>query len=107
MKLVTQKLRERGIEVHDEPDVTIQNVVATASLGGEVKIEDAAKVLERSMYELDQFPGLVHRMKDPHTVFLIFSTGKLVCTGAKTEAEVYTAVSRLHNTLEEKDLMIY
>ena len=107
VKLVARKLRQRGIEVHDEPEVTIQNIVATASLGGRVNIEDAARILKRSMYEPEQFPGLVHRMDDPHTVFLIFSSGKLVCTGAKREAEVYRAVSRLHNSLEEKGLIIY
>ncbi|MEE9585761.1 MAG: hypothetical protein V3W09_02550 [Nitrososphaerales archaeon] len=40
-------------------------------------------------------------------VFLIFASGKLVCTGAKKEVEVYRAVSNLHNTLEEKELMLY
>jgi transcription initiation factor TFIID TATA-box-binding protein len=62
--------------------------------------------LKRSIYEPEQFPALVHRMDDPHTVFLIFASGKLVCLGAKEEAEVYRAVSNLHDTLEEKDLMI-
>jgi len=38
---------------------------------------------------------------------LIFSTGKLVCTGGKTEKDVYRSVNQLHNLLEEKDLMIY
>ena len=107
VKLVAQKLKQKGIEVHDEPEVTIQNIVGTASLGGGVNIEDAARILKRSMYEPEQFPGLVYRMDDPHTVFLIFSSGKLVCTGAKKEAEVHRAVSRLHNSLEEKNLMIY
>jgi transcription initiation factor TFIID TATA-box-binding protein len=59
------------------------------------------------MYEPEQFPGLIHRMLDPKTVILLFASGKLVCTGAKKESEVYRAVQNLHTLLEEKNLMIY
>jgi transcription initiation factor TFIID TATA-box-binding protein len=46
-------------------------------------------------------------MLDPKTVILIFSSGKLVCAGARTEKDVYRSVNQLHNLLEEKDFMIY
>ncbi len=59
------------------------------------------------MYEPEQFPGVIHRMIDPKVVFLIFASGKLVCTGAKKEADVYRSVNILHSLLEEKDLMLY
>jgi transcription initiation factor TFIID TATA-box-binding protein len=59
------------------------------------------------MYEPEQFPGLIHRMLDPKTVILLFASGKLVCTGAKKEADVYRSVHNLHALLEEKNLMIY
>jgi transcription initiation factor TFIID TATA-box-binding protein len=38
---------------------------------------------------------------------LIFASGKLVCVGAKKEAEVYKSVHNLHALLEEKNLIIY
>jgi transcription initiation factor TFIID TATA-box-binding protein len=59
------------------------------------------------MYEPEQFPGLIYRMDDPKVVILIFTTGKLVCTGAKKEVEVHRAVARLQETLEEKILITY
>ena len=40
-------------------------------------------------------------------VILIFTSGKLVCTGAKTEKDVFRSVNNLHSVLEEKRLMIY
>jgi transcription initiation factor TFIID TATA-box-binding protein len=46
-------------------------------------------------------------MEDPKVVILIFSTGKLVCTGAKKEAEVHRSIARLQETLEEKALITY
>ncbi len=53
------------------------------------------------MYEPEQFPGLIHRMSDPHVVLLIFSSGKMVITGAKREEEVYEAVRKIYLKLKE------
>jgi len=59
------------------------------------------------MYEPEQFPGLIYRMDDPKVVMLLFSSGKLVCTGAKTESMVYEAVRKIHRILKEKGLIYY
>ncbi len=107
VKTVVSKLRKGSVEIVNEPVIEIQNIVASASLGGKVHLEEAARQLERSMYEPEQFPGLIYRMVDPKTVILLFASGKLVCTGAKKEVEVYKAVNNLHTLLEEKELMIY
>lgn len=107
VKTVVQKLRKGGIKVKKDAVVTIQNIVASINLGGKIHLEQAARTLPRSMYEPEQFPGLIHRMLDPKTVILLFSSGKLVCTGAKQEPDVYRSVNNLHALLEEKKLMIY
>ena len=107
VRSVVQKLRKGGIKIKKDAVIVIQNIVASASLGGKIHLEQAARTLPRSMYEPEQFPGLIHRMLDPKTVILLFASGKLVCTGAKKEAEVYRAVHNLHTLLEEKELMIY
>jgi len=107
VKTVVQKLRKGGIKIKKDAVVTIQNIVSSINLGGKIHLEKAARTLPRSMYEPEQFPGVIHRMLDPKTVILIFASGKLVCTGAKTEKDVYRSVHNLHSMLEEKDLMIY
>ena len=104
---VVKKLRKGGVEIRNEAIIEIQNIVSSASLGGKVHLEEAARRLEKSMYEPEQFPGLIHRMSDPKTVILLFASGKLVCTGAKKEQEVYRAVENLHINLEGKKLMLY
>ncbi len=104
---VVQKLRKGGIKIKKDATMTVQNIVASINLGGRVHLEEVARRLPRSMYEPEQFPGLIHRMLDPKTVILIFSSGKLVCTGAKTDKDVYRSVNNLHSLLEEKNLMIY
>jgi len=53
------------------------------------------------MYEPEQFPGAMFRMDNPKVVFLIFSTGKIVCVGAKKEKEIYEGVENLRRRLEE------
>ena len=83
------------------------NIVASADLLGRIELEDCAYSLDRNMYEPEQFPGLIYRMDDPKVVILIFSSGKLVCTGATKEEDVYKAVAKLHKELEEKELIYY
>lgn len=107
VKIVVTKLREKGINITKNATVTIQNIVASVDLKGKIHLEEAARQLTQSMYEPEQFPGLIYRMRKPKTVILIFSSGKLVCTGAKMESQVYEAVENLHKLLEKKGLMIY
>jgi transcription initiation factor TFIID TATA-box-binding protein len=107
VKTVVKKLRKEKIKIKKDAVVTIQNIVSSINLGGKIHLEKAARTLPRSMYEPEQFPGVIHRMVDPKTVILLFASGKLVCTGAKTEKDVYRSVNNLHSKLEELDLMLY
>jgi len=107
VKTVVQKLRKGGIKIKKDATVTVQNIVASINLGGRIRLLEVARRLPRSMYEPEQFPGIIHRMLDPKTVILIFTSGKLVCAGARTEKDVFRSVNNLHSTLEEKNLMIY
>jgi transcription initiation factor TFIID TATA-box-binding protein len=90
-----------------KPEIQIQNIVSSVGLGGRVDLERTTYSLKRTMYEPEQFPGLIYRMDDPKVVILIFATGKLVVTGAKKEPEVSRAVAKLQETLEEKGLITY
>jgi len=104
---VARRLKERGIPVTKKPSIRIQNIVASADLGGQVDLESLVYKLKRVLYEPEQFPGAVYRMEEPKVVFLIFPNGKLVCVGAKRERQVYEAVKKFHRTLEEKGLIFY
>ena len=106
MKII-KELKKGGIIIISKPELKIQNIVASASLGGTIDLERAAFELGKTMYEPEQFPGLIYRMDDPKVVILLFASGKLVCTGAKREQDVYEAVNKLHEILEEKNLIYY
>ncbi len=90
-----------GIIIVGKPKIQIQNIVASANLGVEIDLEKAAYLLPNTMYEPEQFPGLIHRMKEPKVVLLIFSSGKMVITGAKSEEDVQKAVYSIYEKLRE------
>ncbi len=104
---VIKELKKSGIIIIGKPELKIQNIVASASLGGMIDLEKSAYVLGKTMYEPEQFPGLIYRMAIPKVVILLFASGKLVCTGAKREGDVYEAVGKLHKRLEEEELIYY
>ena len=104
---VVKELKKGGIIIIGKPELKIQNIVASASLGGRIDLEKATYDLGKTMYEPEQFPGLIYRMAEPKVVILLFASGKLVCTGAKKEQDVYDAVHKLHEMLEEQDLLFY
>ena len=83
-----------------KPTITIQNIVAVASLGKKVDLGEILQ-LENTEYEPQQFPGLVYRMKDPKVVFLIFTSGKVVETGSKDEEMMVNAYKKLKKKLKE------
>ena len=97
---VVKNIRKAGIKVSN-PEITIQNIVASGDLHTNIDLNMAAIVMEYAMYEPEVFPGLIYRMQDPKTVFLIFSTGRIVCTGAKRKEIVKEAVKKLNIQVRE------
>ena len=95
-------LRAVGTKITEEPEIIVQNIVASGHFNHRtINLELAALWLEHSMYEPEQFPGLIYRLAEPKTVLLLFQSGNLVCTGAKTEKQVRQAVENTYNTLDE------
>ena len=145
-----------------KPLIEIVNVVASATIEQSLDLYKIQKKFPHVEYNPNQFPGAVFRISSPKTatllfrtgkmvctgakselmsrkavklvvqqlrkggikikkdavvtiqnivssinVILIFASGKLVCTGAKTEKDVYRSVNNLHSMLEEKGLMLY
>ncbi len=101
VKELVRMLNEHGADVPLTPEIQVQNIVASGNLHAEVDIERSALMLENSMYEPEQFPGLIYRMDKPKVVLLIFSSGKIVCTGAKKEEQVRDAVFKIYDILRD------
>lgn len=108
VRKVARELKKGGITISDKPEIQVTNIVASANLGGYIDLDELAsqRVGGRILYEPEQFPALIYRWENPKVVFLVFSTGKIVCTGAKKEVEVYEAVERFQSMLEEGGFLI-
>ena len=86
---------------HSKATTTVQNLVASGDLHVRVDLNETSVVMENAMYEPEVFPGPIHRRADPKSVFLVFSTGRIVCMGAKTCEDVGVVVDRLASTVKE------
>jgi len=80
--------------------INVENVVASASLGQKFDLELISIAMDRVEYEPEQFPGLVYRMKGPKVVLLLFGSGKIVCTGAKSIEDAEKAATKVREKLE-------
>ncbi len=100
--LVT-KLKELGVELEDVSDVKIQNMVASTCVDKKIDLNKIAFELEGTEYEPEQFPGLVYRLDDPKVVFLIFQSGKVICTGAKNPEMIEKSIIKLEINLKNID----
>jgi transcription initiation factor TFIID TATA-box-binding protein len=105
VKKTVRELRKTGIIIPGKPEIKIVNIVASANLLGKIELEESAYILKKTMYEPEQFPGLIYRMDDPKVVILLFASGKLVCTGATKECDVHKAIDNLRQQLEKNDLI--
>jgi transcription initiation factor TFIID TATA-box-binding protein len=86
--------------------VKIENVVASASLKHGIDLNAVVKAFPVVDYRPKRFPGLIFKLKRPRTTILIFSTGKLVCTGATSEKDVVRALRKVVRTLSEGGIII-
>ena len=104
---VVDELRVLDMPVKDEPDIVIQNIVATTNLESTLNLIQIAMSLgfENVEYEPEAFPGLVYRMDDPKVVLLLFGSGKMVCVGAREVNDIKNAVRNIKEELSTAGLM--
>jgi TATA-box binding protein (TBP), component of TFIID and TFIIIB len=83
-----------------EPTITIENIVASTRLAEDFDLQKLMDTgLEGAEYNKTKFPGLVYRIKDPNVVFLIFTSGKVVCAGARSPEKAHMALINLAKEL--------
>ena len=98
---IIKSLKKINIDIKIKPKIAVQNIVASGSIGMDLNLNTLAIKLPNTEYEPEQFPGLVYKLKGTHATFLLFTNGKIVCTGTRTEEEVYKALDKLIETLKK------
>lgn len=91
-------LVKRQIIVSKRPKFRVNNIVASVNLGRPVDLTSIS-TWPKTIYEPEQFPALIYRMEHTNIVFLIFSSGRVICLGAKNEDELESAIQKLFQKL--------
>ncbi len=93
---VIKQLKKIGVNVTITPKITVQNIVASGAIDLDLNLNTLSLELENTEYEPEQFPGLVYKLDEPNATFLLFSNGKLVCTGTKNKAQLDDSMVQLN-----------
>ncbi|XP_077153356.1 TATA box-binding protein-like 2 [Ranitomeya variabilis] len=65
----------------------LQNIVSTVNLACKLDLKKIALHARNAEYNPKRFAAVIMRIREPRTTALIFSSGKMVCTGAKSEEQ--------------------
>jgi len=98
---VIRQIAKIGVKITQKPKITVQNIVASGSIKLNLNLNILALELENTEYEPEQFPGLVYKLEQPTATFLLFSNGKLVCTGTKNKQQLEDSMKQLNKNIKE------
>ena len=96
---VIRQLKKIGVKVTAKPKIAVQNIVASGEISLDLNLNTLALELENTEYEPEQFPGLVYKLEEPTATFLLFSNGKLVCTGTRNKAQLDDSMVQLNKNV--------
>jgi transcription initiation factor TFIID TATA-box-binding protein len=98
---VVSDIRSLNIRMPRTFDITVENIVASTQIQAKkLNLERISFEMENVEYEPEQFPGLVCRISEPRVAFLLFGSGKIICTGARKEEDIHKALAKLKKRLE-------
>ncbi len=92
---VIKQLKKISVNITAKPKITVQNIVASGTINLKLNLNYLALKMENTEYEPEQFPGLVYKLDEPTATFLLFSNGKLVCTGTKNKEQLEESMDKL------------
>ena len=87
-----------------QKSISVENVVASTSIERELDLDGVALDLDGADYDPEQFPGLVYRTQDPKGAALIFRSGKVVCTGARSVEAVHECIEVVFSQFDGLDI---
>jgi len=98
------KLENADIKIETEPEIKVENIVVRGDFHFNLNLDMTSLALNRTIYEPEVFPGLIYKVPNPKICFLLFSSGRIICTGANNEEIIKKAVKELALTLKQKNV---
>lgn len=101
LKKVIKQIKDIGFELQKGYKIEIENVITSTNLKQELHLASIANalVLQNVKYEPEEFPGLIYEMEELCTMVLLFSSGKIVCTGAKSIDDAKKSMKMMNEKL--------
>ena len=101
MKNAIVKIESAGFKVKKTFKTDIENIVASTDLNKQIDLEDASKglIIQNVIYDPKDFPGLIYKADLYGSILILFSSGKIVCTGAKKLEDATKAIDMLKDKL--------
>ena len=104
LQVLHDDLTDNGYEMwpYQPEDISIENIVVTYEYGSDLDLSHLifSMPFDKTEYEPEVFPGLIYRIDEPKSVCLVFSSGKCVITGCKSETEAERATEQLVEQLD-------
>ncbi len=94
------------MKIKPEESLKIENLVASAKVTEYLDLPALASQIKDAEYNKKRFPGVVLRMHDPKIAALVFGSGKVVLTGAKSIDSLSKGLDILGNLLREQNIDI-
>ncbi|XP_010210197.1 PREDICTED: TATA box-binding protein-like protein 2 [Tinamus guttatus] len=79
----------------------LQNIVSTVNLACKLDLKNIALHARNAEYNPKRFAAVIMRIREPRTTALIFSSGKMVCTGAKSEEQSRLAARKYARVVQK------
>ncbi|XP_030805780.1 TATA box-binding protein-like protein 2 [Camarhynchus parvulus] len=79
----------------------LQNIVSTVNLACKLDLKNIALHARNAEYNPKRFAAVIMRIRQPRTTALIFSSGKMVCTGAKSEEQSRLAARKYARVVQK------
>ncbi|MDD2666386.1 MAG: TATA-box-binding protein [Methanocellales archaeon] len=86
--------------------IKVENVVANARFADKFDLPLIESKLDSAVYDKNKFPGLVYHLNQPKAAFLIFGTGKIVCTGVKSVDDVKVVINNVAEELRSMGIAV-
>jgi transcription initiation factor TFIID TATA-box-binding protein len=95
-----------NMKVKPEDSLKIENIVASAKVTDYLDLPALASQIKDAEYNKKRFPGVVIRMQEPKIAALVFGSGKVVLTGAKSIESLSEGLEILGNLLRDLNIDI-
>jgi len=101
MPITPKSIQSTMSSITDSITPALQNIVATVNLCCKLDLRKIAQGARNAEYNPKRFAAVIMRIREPRTTALVFSSGKLVITGAKSEDAAKLAARKYARVIQK------